>query len=269
MEVEVEVKVEKKNAGKVIDEKMLKKRAENNVDEKKEDDFPTFDLNIDLSRDSTKSMFRRKTEEAKTSLIEEEVDEFPTPDDEVVGKFLPLSKMKDIMAFLDPNEMKVVESTMAWRSYNMSIFISDYLLQDLMCNNFVDGQQGVRDGIEMFTKDLLDGVIMDMPLETKYLMFPMNHGRSLSDSGGCHWIFLVLNLPSLRWTHYNTMLPRRRTKQSKKSEDHYYEEVLQMLKDNKVIRAECVQQREEYNKLHKSICRGICRCTKTALCGSW
>ena len=92
---------------------------------------------------------------------------------------------------------------------------------------FFNVQQGVRDGIDIFKKNLLNEVIMNMPLETKYLMFPMNHGRSLGDSGGYHWTLLVLNLPSLRWIHYNTMIPRRKGK--KKGDDHYYEEALQMV----------------------------------------
>ncbi|KAM7472038.1 hypothetical protein LguiA_010221 [Lonicera macranthoides] len=210
----------------VDDEKeMVKKTLEVKGEEKKEGDLPSFDLNIDLSRksakedDSLKENFGKIAEEDAPAAIEEEVidvDDLAIVDNEVAGKFLPLSKRKDRLVYLDDNEREVVEkffknankSTMAWRSYNMSIFISGYLLQDLMCNHFVDGQ------------------IIDC----------------------------------LRWIHYNTMLPRRRAKQSKKLEDHYYEEAVQMkkavmkclkdrgdlkLKDTKVIRAECVQQEED------------------------
>ncbi|KAM7504446.1 hypothetical protein LguiB_003350 [Lonicera macranthoides] len=287
-----------KDVGVDVEKETVKKSPDVKGEEKKEGDLPSFDLNIDLSResakedDSLKENFEKIAEQDAPAAIEKEVinvDELPIGDDEVVGNFLPLSKRKDRLVYLDDNEREVVEtffknankSTMAWRSYNMSIFISGYLLQDLMCNHFVDGQiidwyvkyrskdmqqrdsvifsfsawQGVRDDIPIFIKDSLEDEIIKMPVETKYLMFPMNHGRSLGDSGGYHWTLLVFNLPSLRWIYYNTMLPRRRAKQSKKLVDHYYEEAVQMkkavmkrlkdrgdlkLKDTKVIRAECV-----------------------------
>ncbi|KAM7468877.1 hypothetical protein LguiA_007060 [Lonicera macranthoides] len=262
-----------KDAGVDDEKEMVIKTPEVKGEEKKEGDLPSFDLNIDLSResakedDSLKENFGKVAEEVAPAAIEEEVidvDDLAIGDDEVAGKFLLLSKRKDRLVYLDDNEREVVEkffknvnkSTMAWRSYNMSIFISGYLLQDLMCNHFVDGQiidwyvkyiskdmqqrdsvifsfsawQGVRDGIPIIIKDCLEDEIIKMPVETKYLMFPMNHGRSLGDSGGYHWTLLVFNLPSLRWIHYNTMLPRRRAKQSKKLEDHYYEEAVQMKK---------------------------------------
>ena len=54
----------------------------------------------------------KEAEEATAPLGEEEVievDDLPTPNDEVVGKFLPVSRMKNRLAFLDANEREVVE----------------------------------------------------------------------------------------------------------------------------------------------------------------
>ncbi|KAM7489809.1 hypothetical protein LguiB_027293 [Lonicera macranthoides] len=237
-----------KDVGVDVEKETVKKSPDVKGEEKKEGDLPSFDLNIDLSResakedDSLKENFEKIAEQDAPAAIEKEVinvDELPIGDDEVAGNFLPLSKRKDRLVYLDDNEREVVETF--FKNANKSY-------------------QGVRDDIPIFIKDCLEDEIFKMPVETKYLMFPMNHGRSLGDSGGYHWTLLVFNLPSLRWIHYNTMLPRRRAKQSKKLEDHYYEEAVQMkkavmkrlkdrgdlkLKDTKVIRAECVQQGED------------------------
>ena len=89
-------------------------------------------------------------------------------------------------------------------------------------------QQAVRDGLDIFIRDTLDDIISNMPVETKFLMFPMNHERAAGEKGGYHLMPLVLNLPSALWTHYNTMLPRS-ARQKKKQVDHYYDEAQHMV----------------------------------------
>ena len=89
-------------------------------------------------------------------------------------------------------------------------------------------QQGVRDQVGLLTKDMFDDIILNMPIETKFLMFPMNHSKAVGDKGGYHYTLLVLNLPTVCWTHYNTMLPRS-AKYMKKPVDHYYKEAQEMV----------------------------------------
>ena len=89
-------------------------------------------------------------------------------------------------------------------------------------------QQDVRDDLKIYMKDTLENIISEMPVDTKLLMFPMNHGRAAGEKGGYHWTLLVLNLPISRWLHYNTLLPRS-GRQKKKQVDHYYDEAQQMV----------------------------------------
>ena len=119
-EEDVELEKGKKNVGKEIQKEMLEKGVDGedqNQLNKVVSDLPTFDLNINLSLeldkqvDSDKDKLGKVAEETTAPLIEEviEVDELPTPNDEVVGKFLPVSRMKDRLAFLDTNEREVVQ----------------------------------------------------------------------------------------------------------------------------------------------------------------
>ena len=79
-------------------------------------DHPTFDLNVDLTRESAKEVDSQKTvqnevKEVTPPLAAEgviDVDEMVTPNEEV-GEFLPQSRMRNIYLLLDCAEREVVQ----------------------------------------------------------------------------------------------------------------------------------------------------------------
>ena len=42
-------------------------------------------------------------------------------------------------------------------------------------------QQAIRDDLGIYMKDTLENIILEMPVDTKLLMFPMIHGRADSE----------------------------------------------------------------------------------------
>ncbi|KAM7486348.1 hypothetical protein LguiA_002357 [Lonicera macranthoides] len=185
----------------------------------KENDAPTFELLVDNTQSTMEAIdaddYEYRTETPKKS------------------QYRSMKTMREIMQYLEPDQQKVVECffkntnrhVVAWHDQNSNIHITGSLLEDLMCNLFVDAQSFVKHNNEKNQKRCLDDIILSMPDDIELLLFPMNSARNSKDKKSFHWTLLVLDLKKKKWSHYNSLHPKGI---KRKFDNHYIDDAKKM-----------------------------------------
>ncbi|KAM7528848.1 hypothetical protein LguiB_032258 [Lonicera macranthoides] len=104
------------------------------------------------------------------------------------------------------------DGSVAWENSETHLHITTNLLEDLLCNGFVDTRTFVRDGNQKNAMKFLNDTINEVDATTNLLLFPMNTAKDKKDKQRFHWTFLVLDLRTRTWLHYNTMPLRGKKK---------------------------------------------------------